>query len=117
MLLADMGADVIKVEPPTGDGLRQWPPLNAGYSKNFASLNRNKKSVLLDLKSPADVELARLLIMDSDIVIENHRPGVMNRLGLGYPSFAEVHPNLLYCSISAFGQTGPRAAEAKAASI
>ncbi len=111
MLLADMGADVIKVEPPAGDGLRQWPPLNAGYSENFASLNRNKKSVLLDLKSPVDVEIARSLVMDADVVIENNRPGVMDRLGLGYASFAKLHPKLLYCSISAFGQSGPRATE------
>ncbi len=111
MLLADMGATVVKVEPPAGDGLRQWPPLNAGYSENFASLNRNKQSVVLDLKSPADVEVARKLIMDADIVIENNRPGVMDRLGLGYARFAQVRPKLLYCSISAFGQTGPRAEE------
>src|SRR5437868_14304379 len=89
MLIADMGADVIKVEPPSGDGLRQWPPLNEGYSENFASLNRNKRSIALDLKAPADVALARELILDADIVIENNRPGVMDRLGLGYASFAE----------------------------
>lgn len=111
MLLADMGANVIKVEPPAGDGLRQWPPLNNGYSENFASLNRNKRSVVLDLKSPADLEVARGLILDADIVIENNRPGVMDRLGLGYSSFAEVRPKLLYCSISAYGQSGPRAGE------
>lgn len=106
-----MGADVIKVEPPAGDGLRQWPPLNQGYSENFASLNRNKRSAVLDLKSPADLEIARKLILDADIVIENNRPGVMDRLGLGYASFADVKPQLLYCSISAYGQSGPRAGE------
>jgi crotonobetainyl-CoA:carnitine CoA-transferase CaiB-like acyl-CoA transferase len=111
MLLADMGADVIKVEPPSGDGLRQWPPLNQGYSENFASLNRNKKSVVLDLKNPADVAIARRLVLDADIVVENNRPGVMDRLGLGYDNFRDERPNLLYCSISAFGQTGPRAGE------
>lgn len=111
MLLADMGADVIKVEPPAGDGLRQWPPLNQGFSENFASLNRNKRSVVLDLKLAEDVALARKLVLDADIVIENNRPGVMDRLGLGYASFADARPQLLYCSISAYGQSGPRSGE------
>jgi crotonobetainyl-CoA:carnitine CoA-transferase CaiB-like acyl-CoA transferase len=111
MLLADMGADVIKIEPPDGDGLRQWPPLNEGYSENFASLNRNKKSVVLNLKDADDAELARRLVLDADILIENNRPGVMARLGLGYADFREAHPALLYCSISAYGQSGPRSAE------
>lgn len=111
MLLSDMGADVIKVEPPAGDGLRQWPPLNEGYSENFAALNRNKRSVALDLKVPADLALARQLILDADVVVENNRPGVMDRLGLGYASFADSRPQLLYCSISAYGQSGPRSGE------
>ena len=111
MLLADMGADVVKVEPPAGDGLRQWPPLNQGYSENFASLNRNKQSVVLDLKQPADHAVAHGLIMDADIVVENNRPGVMDRLGLGYADFRAARPQLLYCSISAYGQSGPRAGE------
>ncbi len=111
MLLADMGADVVKVEPPAGDGLRQWPPLSAGFSENFASLNRNKRSVVLDLKLPADRAIARRLVLDAQVLIENNRPGVMDRLGLGYPDFAAEHPGLLYCSISAFGQDGPRAGE------
>ncbi|MEO6625494.1 MAG: CoA transferase [Burkholderiaceae bacterium] len=111
MLLADMGADVVKVEPPAGDGLRQWPPLNNGYSENFASLNRSKKSVVLDLKEPKDCAVARNLVLDADIVVENNRPGVMDRLGLGYANFKEARPQLLYCSISAYGQTGPRAGE------
>ena len=111
MLLADFGADFVKVEPPAGDGLRQWPPLRNGYSENFASLNRNKRSVVLDLKQDDDVALARRLILDADVVVENNRPGVMDRLGLGYASFADAHPRLLYCSISAYGQSGPRATE------
>jgi len=111
MLLADMGATVIKVEPPDGDGLRQWPPLSAGYSENFASVNRNKKSMALNLKAPDDLAVARKLILAADIVVENNRPGVMDRLGLGYDSFVSAHPALLYCSISAFGQSGPRADE------
>ncbi|KQX25985.1 MULTISPECIES: CaiB/BaiF CoA transferase family protein [unclassified Sphingomonas] len=108
MLLADQGADVIKVEPAAGDAMRGWPPLNNGYSENFASLNRNKRSIVLDLKDPADAEVARRLILDADVVIENSRPGVMKRLGLDYERFASERPDLVYCSLSAFGQTGPR---------
>ena len=112
MLLADMGADVIKVEHPQGgDTMRQWPPLTGGYSENFASLNRNKRSVTLDLKNPADRDRARSLVREADVLIENNRPGVMERLGLGYASFARENAKLVYCSVSAFGQEGPRAAE------
>ncbi|MSP76590.1 MAG: CoA transferase [Rhodospirillaceae bacterium] len=111
MLLADMGAEVIKVEPPEGDMMRQWPPINDGYSENFASINRNKRSVVLDLKNPAHKAAARRLILSADVVLENNRPGVMDRLGLGYASFAKEKPGLVYCSISAFGQSGPRSAE------
>lgn len=112
MLLADMGADVVKVENPQGgDTMRQWPPLTGGYSENFASLNRNKRSVTLDLKNPADKARARELVRTADVLIENNRPGVMDRLGLGYASFISEKPSLVYCSISAFGQEGPRAEE------
>jgi crotonobetainyl-CoA:carnitine CoA-transferase CaiB-like acyl-CoA transferase len=111
MLLADMGADVIKVEGPDGDGMRQWPPLRDGFSENFASVNRNKRSVELDLKSEAGKRAARALILSAHIVIENNRPGVMDRLGLGYASFKDARPDLIYCSISAFGQSGPRVNE------
>jgi crotonobetainyl-CoA:carnitine CoA-transferase CaiB-like acyl-CoA transferase len=111
MLLADMGAEVIKVEPTEGDGLRQWPPLTEGFSENFAAVNRNKKSVVLDLKDRASADIARRLVLDCDVVVENNRPGVMDRLGLGYPQLHEQHPALVYCSISAFGQSGPRAKE------
>ena len=109
MLLADMGADVIKVEPPAGDSLRAWPPLNRGYSENFASLNRNKRSIALDLKTAADAAIAKRLILSADVVVENNRPGVMDKLGLGYKAMSAQHPKLVYCSISAFGQSGPRA--------
>jgi crotonobetainyl-CoA:carnitine CoA-transferase CaiB-like acyl-CoA transferase len=112
MLLADMGADVIKVEHPKGgDSMRQWPPLTGGYSENFASLNRNKRSVTLDLKDPAGKARARDLVLCADVVIENNRPGVMDRLGLGYADFRSERPKLVYCSISAFGQEGPRSEE------
>ncbi len=115
MLLADLGAEVIKVEPPEGDMMRQWPPITegpeGGYSENFASINRNKRSVVLDLKDPAQKQAARQLILSADVVLENNRPGVMDRLGLGYESFRAEKPGLVYCSISAFGQSGPRSSE------
>ncbi len=112
MLLADMGADVIKVEHPDGgDTLRAWPPISDGYSENFASLNRNKRSVTIDLKDPAGIEQALQLIATADVLIENNRPGVMARLGLGYEQVKQLVPRIVYCSISAYGQTGPRAGE------
>jgi crotonobetainyl-CoA:carnitine CoA-transferase CaiB-like acyl-CoA transferase len=111
MLLADMGAEVIKVEPPEGDALRQWPPITNGFSENFASINRNKKSVALDLKDPASARIARALALDCDVVVENNRPGVMDRLGLGYAALSKEKPALVYCSISAYGQSGPRSRE------
>ena len=111
MLLADYGAEVVKVEPPEGDAMRQWPPLSGGYSENFASINRGKKSVALDLKNPADRDFARALVLASDVLVENNRPGVMQRLGLGWDWFGPRKPSLVYCSISAFGQVGPRATE------
>ena len=113
MLLADMGADVIKVENPDGgDSMRQWPPLNQGYSENFASLNRNKRSVTLDLKEARDNRRARDLIRSAQAVIENNRPGVMQRLNLDYQTVSADDPQLVYCSISAFGQSGARSREA-----
>lgn len=111
MLLADMGADVIKVEHPGGDTLRAWPPISDGYSENFASLNRNKHSVTLDLKNPGDVVKAKALVRDADVLLENNRPGAMQRLGLDYDTLSEINPRLLYCSISAYGQSGPRSSE------
>ena len=112
LLLADMGADVIKIEQPEGgDTLRSWAPITNGYSENFASLNRNKRSVTLNLKNETDRELARKLILEADVLLENNRPGVMDRLGLGYESLKADNPKLIYCSISAYGQSGPRSQE------
>jgi crotonobetainyl-CoA:carnitine CoA-transferase CaiB-like acyl-CoA transferase len=108
MLLADFGADVIKIEPPSGDSMRQWPPLNGGYSENFASLNRNKRSIILNLKDDVDRQHALYLIAGADVIIENNRPGTMDRLGLGYAEANLVNPKIIYCSISAYGQSGPR---------
>jgi crotonobetainyl-CoA:carnitine CoA-transferase CaiB-like acyl-CoA transferase len=102
---------VVKVEPPEGDAMRQWPPLSGGYSENFASINRGKKSVALDLKNPADRDFARALVLESDVLVENNRPGVMRRLGLGWDWFGPRKPSLVYCSVSAFGQSGPRSSE------
>jgi crotonobetainyl-CoA:carnitine CoA-transferase CaiB-like acyl-CoA transferase len=112
MLLADMGADVVKVENPEGgDTLRSWPPITDGYSENFASLNRNKRSVTLNLKDPADLQLLRTLASEADVLLENNRPGVMDRLGVGYAALSALNPRLVYCSISAYGQSGPRSQE------
>ncbi len=112
MLLGDLGADVIKIEPPSGDAMRQWPPFTNGFSENFASVNRNKRSIALDLKNPAHQKTALQLVKSADVLVENNRPGVMHRLGLGYDDLSKTDPTLIYCSISAFGQTGPRANEA-----
>ena len=111
MLLADFGADVIKVEPLEGDAMRTWPPITDGFSENFASVNRGKRSIALDLKESVDLETARTLSLDCDVVLENSRPGVMKRLGLGWDWFSARRPQLVYCSISAFGQDGPRGNE------
>lgn len=110
-LLADMGADVIKVESPEGDLMRQWPPILDGYSQYFASVNRNKRSIVLDLKTDSGKASARQLALSADIVLENFRPGVMAKFGLDHATLAKEHPALVYCSVSAFGQTGPRAAD------
>jgi crotonobetainyl-CoA:carnitine CoA-transferase CaiB-like acyl-CoA transferase len=111
MLLADYGAQVTKIESPEGDAMRQWPPIVDGYSENFASINRGKRSAVLDLKNPADRDLARELVLASDVLVENNRPGVLRRLGLGWDWFGPRKPSLVYCSISAFGQDGPRGNE------
>lgn len=115
-LLADLGADVVKVENPDGgDGLRSWPPLSSAeeggavFSENFASLNRNKRSIVADLKSESDVARLKGLIAKSDVLLENFRAGVLKRLGLGYDDVRRVNPALVYCSISGYGQTGPYA--------
>ncbi len=106
-----MGANVIKVEPPEGDLMRAWPPLLDGYSQYFASVNRNKRSIALNLKDPGDLDAARKLALSADVVLENFRPGVMARFGLDHATLATAKPELVYCSVSAFGQSGPRATE------
>ena len=113
-LLADLGADVVKIENPSGgDGMRGWPPLTGDdgetYSENFASVNRNKRSVVFDLKNKDHLEDIRKLVGAADVVIENFRAGVLPRLGLGYDDLKIVNPQLVYCSISGYGQVGPYA--------
>ena len=110
-MLADMGADVIKVEPVTGgDACGQFrPPDLDGESAAFMMLNRNKRGVALDLKSKGGLEVARRLVDRADVLIENHRTGTMERLGLGYDLVRERNPGLIYCGISGFGRTGPMA--------
>jgi crotonobetainyl-CoA:carnitine CoA-transferase CaiB-like acyl-CoA transferase len=105
-LMADLGAEVIKVEPPEGDHIRTRPPTRDGRSTYFAQLNCGKKSLALDLKQPAAIALVKQLVASCDVVVENYRPGVMQRLGLDYETLAAIHPKLVYCSISGFGQTG-----------
>src|SRR3954471_75409 len=111
MLLADLGADVLKVEPPSGDQMRAWPPFAVDgeerFSHNFASVNRNKRSVVADLKDPADLARVRELVAAADVVVENYRPGVLDRLGLGYDAVSDGHPGLVYASISGYGLTSP----------
>jgi crotonobetainyl-CoA:carnitine CoA-transferase CaiB-like acyl-CoA transferase len=108
-LLADMGAEVIKIEAPEGDMMRGRPPLRDGHSSYFGQLNAGKKSVALDLKTPEAVAALRALLAGADILVENFRPGVMQRLGLDYATLAADFPRLIYCSISGFGQSGPSA--------
>jgi formyl-CoA transferase/CoA:oxalate CoA-transferase len=113
MMLADMGARVIKVEQPgKGDDTRGWgPPFQNGESAYFLSINRNKESVTLNFKRPEGRAVLDTLIAQADVVVENFRPGTLARQGLGYDDLVASHPRLVYCSISGFGQTGPRRSE------
>ncbi|MCP3995976.1 MAG: CoA transferase, partial [bacterium] len=106
--LADLGARVIKVEKPgNGDDTRTWgPPFHKGVATYFASVNRGKESIALDLKAPDDLLLARRLAERADVLVQNFRPGLMDRFGLGYESLASSNPGLVYCSITAFGAEG-----------
>jgi crotonobetainyl-CoA:carnitine CoA-transferase CaiB-like acyl-CoA transferase len=109
MMLGDFGAEVIKIERPgVGDDTRHWgPPHDSdGVATYFNSVNRNKQSIVLDLADPADVARARSLVADSDVVIENFRPGTMEKLGLGYDDLRAVRPDVIYCSITGFGRGG-----------
>lgn len=108
MMLADLGAEVVKVEPPGGDESRSWgPPFHNGESAYFLSINRNKKSIVLDLKTESGREIIRRLIVGCDVFVENFRPGTVAKLGIDYQVLKKINPKLIYCSISGFGQTGP----------
>jgi succinate--hydroxymethylglutarate CoA-transferase len=114
-LLGDLGADVVKIERRgDGDGMRQWPPLmgeedGERYSGNFASVNRNKRSIALDLRSEQDRAVILELVGNADVVLENFRPGALDKLGLGFDDLRRHQPRLVYCSISGYGQQGPYA--------
>ena len=109
LLLADMGADVIKVEKPDGgdDNRRMGPPFINGRSAAFLAINRNKRGLALNLRSEDGATVLKRLVEQADVVVENFRPGTMERLGLGYQELKKIRPSLIYCSISGFGQTGP----------
>jgi succinate--hydroxymethylglutarate CoA-transferase len=112
MLLGDLGADIVKVErPDSGDGMREWPPFFTDeggevFSSNFASLNRNKRSIAIDFKNADQLKRLQQLCQHADVIIENYRPGVLSKFGLGYADLKQANPSLIYCSISGYGQTG-----------
>ena len=108
-LLADAGADVIKIEAVEGELMRDRPPIRDGASTAYGGLNAGKRNLVLNLKQPAAVEVVRRLVATADVLVENFRPGVMERFGLGYAGLMAANPRLIYCAISGFGQTGPSA--------
>lgn len=107
MMLADLGAEVIKVEEPSGDPTRRSPPIIDGHSSPFAQINRNKKSIAIDLKQAEGRDIFLKLASTADCVLEQFRPGVVDRLGINYAAVAEVNPRIVYCSLTGFGQDGP----------
>jgi len=110
MSLGDMGAEVIKIEEPgKGDDTRGWPPFVGGEATYFLAVNRNKKSLTLNMKAPEGQAILRKLVARADVVLENFRPGTMERLGFGYAALAGINPRIVYCSISGFGESGPEA--------
>src|SRR5271155_4381518 len=108
-LMADLGAEVIKIESPEGDMMRARLPLRNGASTSFGQLNTGKKSLVLDLKRSEAVAVVHRLVKTADVVVENFRPGVMARCGLDYPKLRPGNPAIVYCAISGYGQTGPSA--------
>jgi len=112
LMLAEAGAEVIKIERPGGEDMRRFPPFVDNEGAAFAMLNRGKQGLTIDLKSEADREKLTPLIARADIVLEQFRPGVMARLGLGYDDMRAINPKIIYCAISGYGQDGPRAGEA-----
>ena len=114
MLLADMGADVVKIEKPNGgdDTRRYGPPFIEGESAVFLTLNRNKRSIVLDLKSEQGIAIVRRMLEDADVMIHNFRPGVVDRMGLAYEDVSALNPAIVYCTVSGFGTTGPYSSRA-----
>ncbi|HTT78577.1 MAG TPA: CoA transferase, partial [Stellaceae bacterium] len=108
-LLADLGAEVIKIESPEGDMMRSRPPMRDGASTSFGQLNAGKESAVIDLKRPAGLAAAKRLVATADVLVENFRPGVMQRFGLDHAVCRGLKPDLIYCAISGYGQTGPSA--------
>lgn len=106
-LLADQGAEVLKVEPPAGDNLRHYPSTLPNESRAFVGVNRSKRGVMLDLKQPADREVLNQLVRDADVLVHNFRPGVPERLGIGYLQLQPLNDRLIYCAVTGFGETGP----------
>ena len=105
MNLADMGADVIKVEPTTGEDMRRGSASRNGHSGTFLTINRNKRGITVDLKQSAGVEIIHRLVRTADVFVQNYRPGAATRLGVHYETLAVINPRLIYCSISGFGST------------
>jgi len=109
-ILSDMGAEIIKIEPPKGDFFRNWAlgdKYIEGESISFMSVNRNKRSIVLDLKNANGIEIAKKIVSESDVVIENFRPGVIDRLGLGFEELCKINPKIIYCASSGYGTSGP----------
>ena len=106
-MLGDLGAEIIKVESGSGDPTRQYPPARGAYGYYFTQFNVGKKSLGLNLRHPKGVEILKRLISVSDVVLENFRPGALDKMGLGYSVLKQVNPRIILCSISGFGQTGP----------
>lgn len=111
MMLGDMGAEVIKIERPGGEGSRQWGPTIGGERLDYLSLNRSKRGIVADLKSPEDIQLIRDLVSDADVLVQNLRPGVLESFGLGAEDMLAAHPRLIYCTIGGYGENGPLAEE------
>jgi crotonobetainyl-CoA:carnitine CoA-transferase CaiB-like acyl-CoA transferase len=109
MNLADMGADVIKVEPPTGEDMRRGSASKNGHSGTFTTINRSKRGITVDLKQRAGVEIIHRLVKTADVFVQNYRPGAATRLGVDYETLRALNPRLIYCSVSGFGATGPYA--------
>ena len=112
LMLAECGADVLKIEPPGGEGMRQFETSSGDDAPVFALLNAGKRSLTVDLKDRAQLDTLMPLIAEADVLVEQFRPGVMDRLGLGYETLARSNPGLIYCSITGYGQQGPLAAQA-----